>query len=196
MGLEANGLSNLYLAASGIQAAGTAANTYAQVNAQRDMGRYQRQTAEEAALMAELQAKDVGKAADKAIAQRGLDTRAMIARQRAAAAGQGVDVASGSVVDITGDTAAYGAVDAEQIANNAFRSAWGLGAEASQTRQAGRNARDASRFNARMTAASGGLQFGREAIQGAYGAEMFRAPKTPKYVAPPGGKKMSDPRNR
>jgi hypothetical protein len=173
MGLEASGLSNLYLAASGVQAAAGATSAYAQARAQRAEGRYAKQTADEDAAMRDLQAKDVGRQGARAAAMKGKETQAMLSTQRVIAGKQGSS-SDQSALDIMGDTAMFGQMDRETIDNNAWRSAWGLGAEATQTRRAGRNARNAGRFGSQMTAATGGLQFGRDAIQGAYGAAQFR----------------------
>ena len=178
MSADTGNMSNLFLAASGAQAVASGANAYAQSQAQRAQGKYVRQTAEDNALMAETQLKDVTRGRDKAIALRGKETAAMIARQQAAAVGQGVDVGSANVDTITGDTASAGAMDLDALDNDSWRRAWGLKAEAIQTRRAGRNARDAANFDARMTAATGGLQFGRDVLSGAYGAQQIK--KKPK----------------
>lgn len=198
MGLEGAGsLANLYLAGAGVNAAAGAANSYAQSNAMRAQGQHVRQSAEDDALMRELQAKDVERAGGKAAAMKGKETSALIARQRAAAAGQGVDVGSQSVADLGADAAMFGAMDVETIDNNSWKTAWGMRAEAAQTRRAGRNARDAANFDARMTAATGGLQFGRDLLQAGYTYNQFGdAPSKTKYVKPPAGKNMSNPRDR
>jgi len=174
MGVDAGGLANLFLAAQGVNAAAGVANSYVQSQALRSEGKYARQTAEEDALMRELQIRDVKRAGDRAAALRGLETRQLIGRQRAAAAGQGVDVSSASVQALAEEAAMFGALDAEAEMNNAWRAAWGLKAEAAQVRRAGRNARDAANFQARMSAVSGGLQAGRDLLQGAYGYSQFR----------------------
>lgn len=175
MGLEASGLSNLFLEASGVQAAAGAASSYAQARAQRAEGRYLKQTADEDAAMRELEAKEAERQGGRAAALKGKETQAMLSTQRVIAGRQGSS-SDQSALDIMGDTAMFGAMDRETINNNTWRSAWGLRAEATQTRRAGRNARDASRFGSQMTAATGGLQFGRDALQGAYGAAQFRDP--------------------
>lgn len=197
MGLEAGGLQNLYLAGAGINAAAGAAGSYAQSNAQRQQGRYLKQTANEDAAMRDLQVKDVERQGDRAAAMRGKGTADLIGRQQAAAAGQGVDVGSGTAGAIQEDAAAFGAMDVEMEKNNAWRAAWGLRAEAANTRRAGKNAKNAADFNARMTAATGGLQFGRDALRAGYEYDQFRKePLKSRYAKPPSGKNMSDPRNR
>lgn len=176
MSLGPSGLSNLYIAASGVQAAAGATSSFAQARAQRAEGRYLKQTADEEAAMRELQAKDVERQAGRAAALKGKETQGMIGRQRAIA-GSGGSSSDQTALDIMGDTAMFGAMDVETIDNNAWRSAWGLRAEATQARRAGRNARDASRFDSRLTAATGGLQFGRDAVNAGYGSMQFRKKK-------------------
>lgn len=178
MGVQAGGLANMFLAAQGASAVAGAANSFVQARAMRQQGAYENQVALDNAAMLELQARDAEKAGERAAALRGLETRSLIERQRLAASGQGIDPDSGSVAALTGDTAAFGAMDAEMEANNAWRQAFGIRAEATGMRRAGRNARDASRFNARMTLASGGLQFGRDAIGAGYGYTQFRKKET------------------
>jgi hypothetical protein len=74
-------------------------------------------------------------------------TRLRIGEQTAALAGQGTEVGYGTPLDILGDTAAAGELDALTIRSNAEREAYGykvgasnLSAEAAATRTAGRNA--------------------------------------------------------
>lgn len=177
MGASAGGLSSLYLATSGVQAVSGAASAYSQSRATRMQGNYIRQTAEDDALMREIEAKQAEKQGGRAAALRGKETQALIGRQRAAAAGQGVGLESESVLDMTGDAAMFGAMDQEAEVNNAWARSWGLRADAAQTRRAGRNARNAARFDARQTAATGGLAFGRDVLQGVYGYENFRKAK-------------------
>lgn len=185
MGLEAGGLSNLFLAAQGVNAAAGLADTYQQVQAQRAQGSYAKQTANDQAAMAELQAKDADRAGDRAAALRGLETRDLIARQRAAAAGQGIETNAGSILNLTGDTAAMGALDVEMEKNNAWRQVFGLKSEAENLRTSGKNAKASANAKARMTAASGGLQFGRDVMSAGYQYGKFRdGPKVNKKDQP------------
>jgi hypothetical protein len=201
MGAEAGGMADLYLAASGGQALAGAGNAYVQSRAMRAQGQYARQTAEDDALMLEMQSKSIDAKGARAQALKGKETQALLARQRAAASGQGVDVASASVQSLAADAAGFGAMDAETIGNNTWASAWGVRSEAAQTRRAGRHARDAANFDARLTAATGGLQFGRDLLQAGYEYERFSKPtKGYQYGSTVNGrstgKPMSDPRNR
>lgn len=84
--------------------------------------------------------------------------RGLIGSQRAAFAAQGVDVASGSAVDVQADAAYLGELDALTIRSNAQREAWGfrhsaqdlrMGAEVA--RRGGQSAATASRYAAAGT---------------------------------------------
>lgn len=73
--------------------------------------------------------------------------RAAVASQRAAQAANGLDVNSGTALDLQAETAGFGAADALNIRANALRQAWGfeVGAvndinSASAARAGGRNA--------------------------------------------------------
>lgn len=72
--------------------------------------------------------------------QRG-DVRGVLGAQRAAYAGSGVDLSSGSVADVQSDTARMGELDALTIRNNAAREAWGYQVEGAQLRSKAKFAR-------------------------------------------------------
>lgn len=196
MGAEGGSLANLFAVGQGVNAAAGAAQTYQSVVAQRAEGRFAKQAFKDEAAMTELQAKDVSANAEREAALRGLRTRDIIAAQRAAAAGNGVDVGSASVSALGADEAMYGAMDVETLKNNAWRQVFGLESEATNLRRSGKNAKNNANANARMTAVSGGLQFGRDVMSGAYQYGQFRDGKGSKTYGPPAGKNMSDPRNR
>jgi len=168
------GMANLMLALQGLQGTSELASSYGQASAQRAQGRYEAGRLRAGAEFAEMEAEDVTRRGDEAAQERLRQARALISRQRVAAAGQGLDVSAGTPLDIQADTAAAGAVDAETIRLNAFREAWGLRMEAADRRGAARNVRSGSRFAARQTIAGGGLAFGRNVIQGAAYYEQFR----------------------
>jgi len=180
MSISPAAMGNLFLAAQGTSALGAGAQGYVQGRAQRLQGNYEHQVAKDNAALLDLRAKDVERQGERAAAMKGLETKQLLSAQRAAAGGSGVDVASGSVQALAGETAEFGALEREAVTNDTWRKAWGLRAEATGMRRAGRNARDAGRFNARMSAVSGGLQAGRDLLQGAYGYQQFRRQEPPK----------------
>lgn len=80
--------------------------------------------------------------------------RGLIGSQRAGFAGQGVDVGSGSAVDVQADAAYLGELDALTIRSNAQREAWGyrvqgedLRMAAGVARRGGQAAQTAARWN-------------------------------------------------
>jgi len=95
--------------------------------------------------------------------------KGLIGSQRASYAGQGLDVSSGSAVDVQEDTARQGELDAIAIQVNAAREAWGyqvqakgLRRRADATRKLGKlqadNVRDVARAQASNYLAGGNMQ--------------------------------------
>lgn len=66
----------------------------------------------------------------------------MIGKQRAAQAGNNVDVNTGSSVDVQSDAAFLGEIDALTIRTNAARTAWGYNVQAENDTRAGQIARE------------------------------------------------------
>ncbi len=67
-----------------------------------------------------------------------VDLRGFIGAQRASYAGQGVDVAQGSALEVQADTAYQGELDALTLRVNAAREAWGFRVEAEDERMQAR----------------------------------------------------------
>lgn len=89
--------------------------------------------------LAKRQAKDARARGAAAEAEQGLATRQLKGRQRAALAGGGVEVDTGSALDITSDTGQFGQLDALTVRNNAEREALRHQAEASLLQSTGQN---------------------------------------------------------
>lgn len=68
-------------------------------------------------------------------------TRLLVGEQRAAAAGQGIDVNSGVAADLQEQAESFGAQDEAMIRRNALDEAWGIRTQASNQRMEGRYAR-------------------------------------------------------
>jgi len=94
-----------------------------QAEAQANAANYNAAVARNAALFAQQQGEVNAQAADRR-------TAAMIGRQRAAYAAGGLDVNSGSPLDIQADTAQFGRLNSLTIRNNAARQAYGYQANA------------------------------------------------------------------
>lgn len=132
-----------------------------QAAAESRAGRYQDRVAQHNARLAEQAAADALDRGSVEESRQRARTGQLIGSQRAAYASAGVDVASGSALDVVGDTAAIGELDARTIRNNAAREAWGLQAAAYNLRAEGKLARAAARSRSR-------------ALTGAAVAQLFR----------------------
>jgi hypothetical protein len=105
--------------------------------------------------------------------------RALMGRQRTGSAGAGLDIGVGSAVDIAGNTAHLGELDALTIRNNAAREAWAHQMDATDLRLqsevatlSGRAARTGGRVaqrTSRINAATGVLGSGSQLLLDRYG---------------------------
>jgi len=132
------------------------------------MGEAQKATFETNARMAKLQAEDAIKRGDKAAALHAQKVKKLIGAQRAAYAGQGVDISIGSPLDIQEETAELGALDVLTIRNNAYREAWGYRAQALDYTTQGKFASLEAKARARNTLLTGGLNTLNLGVQAAY----------------------------
>ena len=110
-------------------------------SAQRAAGKYEQQVAERNATIADQQAeqaKQIGNIDEERQLRR---VRAALGSQRAALAANGIDVNSGTALDLQAETAGFGAADALNLRSNALREAWGFNVEATNQRNSGRAAR-------------------------------------------------------
>lgn len=148
-----------------ITAASTAvsvAGQQQQARAQESASKFQAAVARNNAIIAERKAQDAierGKIAER---EKREETAQLIARQRAAAAASGVLVDTGSILDITSDTAGLGELDALTIRSNAAREAQafrdqaaGFESEAQLTTATGANARTAGNIQSTGTLLEG-----------------------------------------
>lgn len=121
----------------------TAANTAVsflgqrkQANATEAQGAYEAAADRQNAGLADQQAADaIARGSIEENRQR-LVTRHEIGSTRAGLAASGVDIGSGSALDVQGSEAAIGELDALTIRNNAAREAWGYNVDAIKDRQA------------------------------------------------------------
>ena len=122
----------LTYASLGASLLSTAVGVYGQVQsgaAAAGQARYQAQVAENNRVIAEQQARDAEMRGQMAEDARRQQTRMLIGRQRTALAANGMLVDDGSALDITGDTAAQGEIDALTLRANAAREAYGYRAQ-------------------------------------------------------------------
>ncbi len=131
----------------GLWGVGTAISAIGQIkagNAAKAIGEFNARVAEAQAADALVRGKE-----DEERFRQGV--RVLLGSQRAAFAGQNVDVGSGSAVDVAADTAFLAELDALTIRNNAAREAWGFRVQAENARLGGSAAQMASRFGAAST---------------------------------------------
>ena len=119
------GIAALSLIATGVGAAVSAYGAHEQGVAESQAATYQAQVARNNQIVAQQNAQMALQTGQQQEAAKREQTAQMIGQQRAIVAGSGIDPNSGSSKRIQGDTAALGALDAEQIRNNAARTAYG-----------------------------------------------------------------------
>lgn len=97
-------------------------------------GRYQAAQANANADAAEAQAQDSINRGNAAADQRRTQMRQQLGTQNAAMGANGTDLSTGSALDVFGDTAQYGELDALTTVNNAQREAYGYQVQATNFR--------------------------------------------------------------
>lgn len=147
-----------------------------QAQAAKTQGEFSRQQAERNARLAEQQAEQAEQQGEKEANIHRQKVRALVGSQRAAQAAQGIDVGSGSALELQEQTTAFGEQDATQIRLNAYRQAFGFREQGRQERAQGQFDYAASRNEARNTLLTGGLQAAGQGLQ-AYGA--YQSSKAP-----------------
>lgn len=187
------------LIGQGTSGAASLSSSLHAAEALRAQGRYEKTVHGENAKLAKIQSRYALKRGEEAVQERRLEGHMLESRQRAAAAGQGIDVNQGVALDLQADAAADTASDAVSIRHAAEQEAFGYDVQEANYRAAGKAAEIQGRYGARQTGATGTIQMGRDLLHGAalYGLyRKFPDPPKTKYVEPPAGKNMSDPRNR
>lgn len=109
------------------------------------------------------QAKQIGNIEEERQLRR---VRAALGSQRAAIAANGLDVNSGTALDLQAETAGFGAADALNLRANALRQAWGFDVESVNQTNRGRAARTAGRNQAIGTLLTTGASMAGQAYSG------------------------------
>lgn len=120
----------LLVVAIGLQTASTLSSSRQQAGAIKAESEFRSQQQETNSRLGEIQAKDVEARGLKESEETLRKAKTLIGRQRAALAAQGIEIGTGSALDIQLETAEFGALDALTIKNNAFREATGHRIEA------------------------------------------------------------------
>lgn len=155
-------MANISLATTGLGTYMQYQGQKAQAVAQQQQYEYQAKVNENNQKIAEWQAQDAKDRGDIAEKQHRIKVSQLKGRQRSALAASGVVVDEGSGLDILGDTAEMGELDALTIRSNAEReaydyevSAMNSGAQAGINRASGENAYAAGNYGAMTTLLSG-----------------------------------------
>jgi hypothetical protein len=117
-----------------------AAGAYA-ADTQKKAGEYQAQVAEQNANLDEHRANQVATIGAIEEERKRAQVRQMAGTQRANLAAQGIDLQSGTALDIIDETYTFGEVDALTIRANAMQEAWGYKTSATNERNSGRMAK-------------------------------------------------------
>src|SRR5688572_8077583 len=91
---------------SATQGVNSLASSYMQSQAMEAQGKYQKRQFEFNAQMAEIQSEDALERGGKAVTQHKKQTKRLIGAQRAAMAAQGIEIDSGSALEVQEDTSA------------------------------------------------------------------------------------------
>lgn len=110
-------------------------NERKQANAVEAQGKYEAAADRQNASLADAQAADAIARGQVEEGRYRLGTTQQIGATRAALASQGVDIGTGSALDVQGSEAGIGELDALAIRNNAAREAWGYNVDAINLRQ-------------------------------------------------------------
>lgn len=137
------------------------------------------------ARFSELQAEDAIRRGDReALALRG-EGRRLRGAQRAAYAGQGVDVNSGAPVEVGAGTDMLLEQDVQAIKSNAWREAWGLKVQALDYRMRGEAAEKGAQQQAENVALAGALKAGGSFAEGLYSSLSYGSSGTTKSPSTP-----------
>lgn len=164
------------LIGSGVSTGAQAAGSYQQSQAALAQGRYGRNMANLNANMTEIEAQDAIRRGNVAANRQNLRTQLLIGNQRATAAAQGVDVNSGSALDLQAEAARMGVIDANTIKMNAYKEAMGLRMQGSNQRFQGNMAYLSGRGKAANTLLAGGTGAARTALSGIDTYYKYRPP--------------------
>lgn len=133
-------------------------NAYSQAQASKAQGIAEQAQAEQNARLAEMQAKDAEARGEREAGLQRQRTRALIGKQKATLAAQGLSISDGTALELIGQTAEFGEADAATIRQNAYREAFGYRSQAMNYRNQGEFSYMGRRNEAHNTLLTGGMQ--------------------------------------
>ena len=171
---------------AGAQAISTVGSAYTQSRALKQQGKFESQIANQNAALAEIQAKDALLRGDQERQTYQLQVKKLLGSQRARLAAQGLDLGSGSALDVLQDTARAGAYDAMTIKNNAFREAMGYEIASTEYRTQGTLARLTAKQKSTQTILTAGMQIANIGASYYYSRQLSQigAPQVPTTPVP------------
>lgn len=141
----------LLIGAAGLQTAATGLQIYGQIR----RAHVEAQVAENNARLARAHAADSQRRGALVAGETLAEGRRVAAEATLAAGSGGIDPNSGSMANLTAQSAANAAIDAARIRSNAAREAWGLRAQEADYRRQAKEARKAGLLGAVGTGLSG-----------------------------------------
>ncbi len=150
------------------QAGAGVANGVTQSNAIRAQASYDRAAAEENAKLIDRQAQDAADRGAQDVTLIGNRGKQIIGTQRARLAAQGIDVTSGSALDVQTDAAVMSEMDKLTAKNNAAREVYGYRSQASAVRSGASLQAMGARNRARSTLLESYISGSKDIMLGAY----------------------------
>ncbi|MCK5617510.1 hypothetical protein KAR91_87410 [Candidatus Pacearchaeota archaeon] len=147
----------ILLAATGVSVGTTLATSQTQASAVKARGEFESGQFKTQARISDLQAKSAITRGREVETEEKIKTKKLIGAQRARLSAQGLEIESGTALDIQLETAELGAADALTIKNNAFREATGHRIQAVDYRNRAELAKIGAATQSRNTLLTGGL---------------------------------------
>lgn len=158
--------------ATGAQGVGAMAGAIGQSHSLKVQGEVQQKLYDMNVRMAEYQAKDTLRMGERAVDLHRQKTKSLIGTQRVNLAAQGIDLESGSALDIQNNTKYMSELDVMTIKNNAWRQAWGFKMDALSSSFRGEVARMSGNNAGRNTLLTGILDSTTYGMKGYYYANQ------------------------
>lgn len=141
-----------------LSSASSVGGAYAQNRAIKASGDYQATVARTNTALADLEGDEALRIGSSMASRRNVKSQQEVGSARVAFAGQGVDLSSRTVRDVTASVREVGAMDELTIRNNAARARWGYKVKAIQSTYAGQFADLSAKTLAKQTILTGGIK--------------------------------------
>lgn len=159
-----------------IMATSAITSSYAQSQALKSKADYEEMQARANAKLSDIQANEAMKKGDLNAAAARRKGAEVTGAQRAASAGQGIQIDYGSSLDLQNETTKMSEIDAMTAHNNAWREAWGFRVQAINSTNSAAFQSSADRYEAKSTLLTGGLQAIGYGANAGYDYKQSKAP--------------------